>query len=829
MDKIELVVTHQAGGPVGRHWSAIFGMAGGTVGRAGQNKLVLPDDDAMVARVHAMVRLDSDQAYIANLCERRSVQVDGQDVLSGQEVPLVPGAEIGIGPYQLRAVLPGQQPQPAATRTAPASPAARIAPGLDTAVAPVAGPVTSAYLAPPGAPEPELGAAARPAVPAAAQAAVASPLDLASLPNPWADIPPIVDGGPHIQDLIFPGLPEASVPPASGGGAEDPNPFAMLGRVEAPLASEPAAEPAHPLLAPPAPPAALSSPSPSSASPSPWPAAAPTATDADIAAAGVAELLPASFPAEQALPNPFEASGAASGPAPAKAAAHRAMVIPDDFDPFAVDPKEAASHRDPWSGDLAAKSLAEVAQLKHDDLLQALPRTGQFAGEMDNAAHTGLPQQLDPAIELNPLKLFREPGESMYAEPENHGMSRGSDLAQVFSMPRDAQQRRSHAEADAAAPSATAAAGAGTLAAHAVHAAQAAPPAPAESVVQAGLHAMQGLDLALFGGDSQQAPVSAELLGMDAFGAAPGDAAPAAAPSAGAGNDCHAPGASALPDAAAVPAARTASAASAAAAPQAEPVPATPATPAVPAVAAANPARSEAHPAHASAATPTPAAPATGSIAPSASTPASTPSAPPASLDALAAAFLEGAAIEPGKVNIAVTPDFMRAFGEALRIAVQGSIDLLSARSEIKREFRADVTIIASGANNPLKFLPTADGVMLQLAGQTFPGFMKPVPAMKEAYKDLAVHQIALMAGIRAAYAEAVARLSPAALEKDATAATGLLAKVSSVHRKAALWDDFQQRYESVRRHAEDDLMAFSGQTFVDAYEAAAQAAEGTL
>lgn len=84
MDKIELVVTHDAGGPVSRYWSAIFGMAGGTVGRAGQNKLVLHDDDAMVARVHAMVRLDSDQAYIANLCERRSVHVNGRRCCPGR-------------------------------------------------------------------------------------------------------------------------------------------------------------------------------------------------------------------------------------------------------------------------------------------------------------------------------------------------------------------------------------------------------------------------------------------------------------------------------------------------------------------------------------------------------------------------------------------------------------------------------------------------------------------------------------------------------------------------------------------------------------------------
>ncbi|MNT96341.1 hypothetical protein D3C72_2384060 [compost metagenome] len=85
------------------------------------------------------------------------------------------------------------------------------------------------------------------------------------------------------------------------------------------------------------------------------------------------------------------------------------------------------------------------------------------------------------------------------------------------------------------------------------------------------------------------------------------------------------------------------------------------------------------------------------------------------------------------------------------------------------------------------------------------------------------------MAGIRAAYAEATARLSPAELEKSASKSAGFLKKVSALHRKAALWDDYQQRYESIRRHAEDDLMAFSGKTFVAAYENAAQAAEENL
>ena len=188
-------------------------------------------------------------------------------------------------------------------------------------------------------------------------------------------------------------------------------------------------------------------------------------------------------------------------------------------------------------------------------------------------------------------------------------------------------------------------------------------------------------------------------------------------------------------------------------------------------------------------------------------------------------AFLEGAGLAPGRVEALMTPEFMRQFGEAFRVAVQGTIELLAARSEIKREFRADVTIIAPRANNPLKFLPNADGVIMQMVGQSFPGFMKPVPSMKEAYFDLQVHQLALMAGIRAAYAEALARFDPVELEKRCDSNGGLLSKISTTARKAAVWDDYKQSYNAIRRHAEDDLVGFSGEAFVKAYDAAAQAA----
>lgn len=720
MEKIELIVTHQAEAALAAPWSATFGMAGGTIGRAGQNKLVLPDADAEVARVHAMVRLDSDQAYIANLCERRGIKVGTAELQPGQEVPLSPGAEIFIGPYRLQARRPGDASAAAPSATKQIAPTQPVWPVPSLAPMVQAGPPPrSAEAQEPGRGSEKEVLENPPTMPVSA---------LSDLPNPWADIPFIVGGEPGVPEIAQHGS-RANVAPYPSPPEAD-NPFAALGGVDS--FPEPA-----PMQKQAFDPALKQDNAPPSASTNPF---APSAADAT---------------ARSHSPSGGE---------------HRPLLIPDDFNPFAVESQATRMQQDAWSGDLPARDLAEVAKVEAGGLLQALPDVGRFAGELDDPSHTGLPQQLDPRMELNPLKLFREPGEITSTAVEDHGTAKAaSELEQIFSMPRKVA-------ANAATPTAAGLTDASVTA-------QKHSPAVSElpsGVVVPGLQPAQGLDLSLFG---------APLAGVSDLGIADNAT-------------------EALPVGLASPEAQALSRSEALQSPlQAAPWQPSP---------------------HASQDSGRQDAQGRPAISPAASRVASSAEGPHATPHALAAAFLEGAGISSGRVQVEVTPDFMRSFGEALRVAVQGTIDLLAARSEVKREFRADVTVIASGANNPLKFLPTAEGVMLQLAGQTFPGFMRPVEAMKEAHDDLAVHQMALMSGIRAAYTEAVARLGPDEIERTASA-SGFLSSISAVHRKAALWDDYRQRYEAVRRHAEDDLTGFSGQTFVTAYEAAAASAKESL
>lgn len=81
-----------------------FDAAGGTIGRAPNNGMVLPDPGRTVSRVHAqIVRRQGKVKVIAR--GTNALIVDGQVVDMGDEVPLVDGARLEMGAYVLRVSL----------------------------------------------------------------------------------------------------------------------------------------------------------------------------------------------------------------------------------------------------------------------------------------------------------------------------------------------------------------------------------------------------------------------------------------------------------------------------------------------------------------------------------------------------------------------------------------------------------------------------------------------------------------------------------------------------------------------------------------------------
>lgn len=166
-----------------------------------------------------------------------------------------------------------------------------------------------------------------------------------------------------------------------------------------------------------------------------------------------------------------------------------------------------------------------------------------------------------------------------------------------------------------------------------------------------------------------------------------------------------------------------------------------------------------------------------------------------------------------------LTPALMERIGVMLRSATEGTLQLLLTRQELKREVRAEVTMIAAQANNPLKFSPTVEVALGHLLGPQLRGFMPAEAAMRDAYDDLRAHQFGVMVGLRAALAALIARFGPEELEKK-IAARSALDSLFAANRKAKLWDQFTALYGAIATEAEDDFHSLFGKAFLEAYEA---------
>ena len=183
----------------------------------------------------------------------------------------------------------------------------------------------------------------------------------------------------------------------------------------------------------------------------------------------------------------------------------------------------------------------------------------------------------------------------------------------------------------------------------------------------------------------------------------------------------------------------------------------------------------------------------------------------------LLAAFERGLGV-PVKFPAGLTPELMEQIGVVLREATQGTLDLLQARALTKREVRAEVTMIVSKGNNPLKFSPDVGFALSQLLVPQGRGFMKPDAAMRDAYDDLRAHQFGFMAGMRAALDGVLKRFQPATLEQRVVSRS-VLDNILPGSRKARMWDLFEQMYGEISREAEDDFHALFGREFLKAYE----------
>jgi type VI secretion system protein ImpI len=175
--------------------------------------------------------------------------------------------------------------------------------------------------------------------------------------------------------------------------------------------------------------------------------------------------------------------------------------------------------------------------------------------------------------------------------------------------------------------------------------------------------------------------------------------------------------------------------------------------------------------------------------------------------------FLHAVNVDPARVP----PETAAMLGNIMRSVVQGLIEVLRARTEIKTEFRMPVTQVKVSENNPLKFAANAEDALGNLLGRRNSAYLPPQEAFDDAFNDVRFHQLAMLAGVRAGFDSLMNRFDPAQLQEgfERQSKRGLFGGGG----KATYWERYTERFQEMSQDRDDTFRRLFGEEFARAYE----------
>jgi len=191
--------------------------------------------------------------------------------------------------------------------------------------------------------------------------------------------------------------------------------------------------------------------------------------------------------------------------------------------------------------------------------------------------------------------------------------------------------------------------------------------------------------------------------------------------------------------------------------------------------------------------------------------------APGASGTQAVVAMLMAAGLDQASAQAAVTPQNLAALGQILGVTTQGLIDVLTARSAVKSQFRVPMTMMRPVENNALKSSANATEALLYLLVNQNPAYLSAVDSFAEGFEDIKAHQMAMMAGMRAAFDSMLQRFNPKELGQrfEKRKAKSMLRLSSS----GQYWDMYKDLYDDMTQDADANFQRLFGEEFARAYE----------
>jgi type VI secretion system protein ImpI len=179
--------------------------------------------------------------------------------------------------------------------------------------------------------------------------------------------------------------------------------------------------------------------------------------------------------------------------------------------------------------------------------------------------------------------------------------------------------------------------------------------------------------------------------------------------------------------------------------------------------------------------------------------------------------ILRGAGLDPAHAVIA--PEVARQLGAVLRLVVGGTMEILKARNDIRRELRIPSTQLAPKKNNPLKFSADVDDALHKLFIQHSPSYLDTVTAFNEAFNDIRRHQLALLKSVGVAFDHMLARFDPKDLEKQMQVEGGRPG-ILGLGAKNKPWEAYARLYAELLSDHESTYRKLFGAEWAKAYEA---------
>ena len=132
------------------------------------------------------------------------------------------------------------------------------------------------------------------------------------------------------------------------------------------------------------------------------------------------------------------------------------------------------------------------------------------------------------------------------------------------------------------------------------------------------------------------------------------------------------------------------------------------------------------------------------------------------------------------------------------------------------------------GIEEVLAYRRHVDDAMGHLFGGQRSGYLGAADAFDEGFKDIKAHQMAMLAGMRAAFEHMLEQFSPEVLEEhfEGGAKRG---KLMGMANKVRYWDLYKEMFNRITRDSDDNFRRLFGEEFASAYEAQMQKITGKM